>query len=398
MKSGKLLLLVLQLSLASGCGGGGSGSPVTLPTTPPSPTAANVLNVTVNGSLCSSGSYPNKACVSVTVCSPGTSTCQTINDILLDTGSAGLRIFKQALTVPLTPINAGTGSLAECIQFADGRSDWGPVQTASVILGNEPAVQVPIHVIEATFGSLPGTCVSPETSPQVAGFNGILGVGLFAQDCGAECAARAGTGIYFSCSGVSCIGAAVPLASQVQNPVALLPLDNNGVIVQIPAVPAAGEAFVNGQVVLGIGTQSNNTPSGVTAYPASAFGDFTTVFNGVTYTSFIDSGSNGLFISAPPSQLPVCSAPNAGWFCPPSTTSFTATNTGATGSPSEQVSFKIGNATALFSISSNHVFAELGGPSPSGFDWGLPFFYGRNVFFGIEGKSSSLGSGPYWAY
>jgi len=75
-----------------------------------------------------------------------------------------------------------------------------------------------------------------------------------------------------------------------------------------------------------------------------------------------------------------------------------AANTGATGSPSGSISFYIGNATNLFNSNnaSNSVFAELGGTSPqgSGFDWGLPFFFGRPVFVGIEGT----GSGPYWAY
>jgi hypothetical protein len=257
---------------------------------------ANVLPITVNGSLCSSGSYTNKPCVSVTICTPGTSTCQVVTDLLLDTGSYGLRIFKQALTVSLPQTTIGSGSLAECVQFGDGSSDWGPVQMASVILGNEPAVQVPIQVIDATFGTRSTGCQNADASPAVAGFNGILGVGLFPQDCGSLCVSSINNNIYSVCTGASCTASTVPLTSQVQNPVALLPVDNNGVLVQLPAVPLGGVPSVNGSLVLGIGTQSNNTPSAVTAYPANSLAEFDTTFNGVTYTnSFIDSGSNGLF-------------------------------------------------------------------------------------------------------
>src|SRR5664280_392000 len=152
----------------------------------------NVLAVTVNGSLCSSNSYPNKPCVSVTVCSPGTSTCQTIDDILLDTGSYGLRIFKSLLTgISLTQVISGSGSLTECVQYADGSADWGPVQTADVVLGNEPAVRVPIQIIDSTFSGYNSCSLNGQytldTSPSEAGFNGILGVGLFAEDCGSGC-------------------------------------------------------------------------------------------------------------------------------------------------------------------------------------------------------------------
>jgi len=32
------------------------------------------------------------------------------------------------------------------------------------------------------------------------------------------------------------------------------------------------------------------------------------------------------------------------------------------------------------------------------FDWGLPFFYGRNVYAAIEQQSTPGGVGPYFAY
>jgi hypothetical protein len=336
----------------------------------------------------------------VTVCTPGTTTCQTVNDILLDTGSYGLRIFKQVLTsVSLTQVPSGPGSLAECVQFADGSADWGPVQTADVILGNEPAVRVSIQVIDSTFGTVPTGCGTPDTSPSDALFNGILGVGLFAQDCGSRCVSSASNGRYYTCSGTSCTGAAVPLADQVWNPVALLPQDNNGVIVQLPSISANGVPSVNGSLILGIGTQSNNTVPGVTSFPANQSGNFTTKFNSTSLThSFIDSGSNGLFFP-PTSQLPICSI---AWFCPsPAPLSLSATNTGAFGSPSGDVPFQIGNfQSLLLSNPSSKVFPDIGGSFPNQFDWGLPFFFGRNVHVGIDGKPSpSLGAtGPFWAY
>ena len=399
MKSGRIRFFILILGLLIGCGGGGGSGSSGGGGAPPA--ANNVLLVTVNGSLCSNNSSLNKACVSVTVCTPGTATCQTINDIVLDTESFGLRVFKQALNVSLAQVSSGSGLLAECIQFADGSSEWGPVQTASVILGNEPAVQVPIQVIDSTFGTpVSSQCGIPDPSPSVAGFNGILGVGLFAHDCGAGCTNSANNGRYYNCSGSgsgsNCTGTAVALDSQVQNPVALLPQDNNGVIVQLPSVPVGGSPSVNGSLVLGIGTQSNNMPSGVTAYTVDQFGEFSTTFNGTSYLGFIDSGSNGLFFST--TLLADCPAPNPVWFCPSSTVGLSATNTGASGSPSTAVSFQIGNFDSLLS-SSNRAFADIGGPGPPGiFDWGLPFFFGRNVFVGLEGKGSTLGTGPYWAY
>lgn len=373
-------------------------------------TVDNVLSITVNGSLCSpatSSSYINKPCVSVTVCTPGSTTaCNTINDILLDTGSYGLRIFSQALTISLTQVLASNGGLlAECASFGDGSSVWGPVQLADVILGNEPAVRVPIQVIDSAFGTVPNACDTPDTLPSEAGFTGILGVGVFNEDCGPGCQSIVDNENYYSCSGSNsssnCIGAAVALTDQVQNPVTSLPTDNNGVIVELPSVPQEGMSSANGNLVLGIGTQSNNAPSGVEAYETDDVGEISTEFPvpGSIYTSIIDSGSNGLFF--PPSSasiLPLCSSSNSGgWFCPLIVTNFSAVNSGASGSTSATVPFQIGNFNTLTSSDYN-VFSDIGAELPNMFDWGLPFFFGRFVYAGIEGQASSLGTGPYFAY
>jgi hypothetical protein len=360
---------------------------------------ANVMAITVDGSLCSpatSANYFNKPCVSVTVCNPGTSTCQTVTDILLDTGSYGLRIFKQAIpNLTLPEVASGAGSLASCIHFADQSSVWGPIKLASVQLGNEPAVQMRIQVIDASFapGLIPSSCAGADPDPASAGYAGILGVGVFAEDCGSRCASSAANGIYFSCTGSSCSGTTVSTANQVPNPVARLAQDNNGMLVKLPGVPLGGVSSLDGSIIFGIGTQANNTPGSPTVLPTDQAGEFTTAFSGDNDSSFLDTGSNGLFFRNA-SSLPLCAAPNAAWYCPPTTTSLAATAVGAGGSPSVAIQFNIGNFGNLLT-GPNLVFSEIGGPSDFGFDWGLPFFLGRNVFVGINGRSSSLGTGPY---
>ena len=360
---------------------------------------ANVLPITVNGALCSSATsagYFNKPCVSVTICLPGTATCQTVNDILLDTGSYGLRIFNSAIPgLTLPQVASGSGSLAECINFGDGSSIWGPIQLASVQLGSEAPVQVPIQVIDNSFGT-PASCGTPDPDPVTAGYTGILGIGPFAQDCGASCVNLRRNGMYFSCTGSSCSGTAVTLADQVQNPVASLPVDNNGLLVQLPGAQPGGATSLTGSLILGIGTQANNTPASPTVFPNDQSGNLGTVFEGVSSdNSFLDTGSNGLFF--PSTLLPLCSGSDSSWYCPPSTQLLPATITGTSGSPSAAVSFDVGNFSTLFS-SNNQVFSEMGGTAlaGAGFDWGLPFFLGRSVFIGIGG--SSLGNGPFVAY
>ncbi|HEY8270190.1 MAG TPA: DUF3443 family protein, partial [Pseudobdellovibrionaceae bacterium] len=155
---------------------------------------ANVMKLTVG---CS---YINQPCVSVTICEPGTSNCQTIDKILLDTGSYGLRVFSSLVNINLPQKTISGGDLAECISYADGSSNWGPIKTADVVLGSLKAPGIPIQTIDSTYATLPSDCTKPDTNPSTAGYNGILGVGIFTEDCGAGCATVQNNRIYFACN------------------------------------------------------------------------------------------------------------------------------------------------------------------------------------------------------
>ena len=66
------------------------------------------------------------------------------------------------------------------------------------------------------------------------------------------------------------------------------------------------------------------------------------------------------------------------------------------------VDFSVDNAANLLA-SGDAALSTLAGPQPAvadGFDWGLPFFYGRNVYVAIDGATmpSNLPPGPWWAY
>ncbi len=76
----------------AGCGGGSSKSSNS--GSPPNTIASsggNVAPIAVNGGPV--GNYVDGAFASVTLCVPGTSSCQTIGGVLVDTGSSGLREY-----------------------------------------------------------------------------------------------------------------------------------------------------------------------------------------------------------------------------------------------------------------------------------------------------------------
>jgi hypothetical protein len=183
--------------------------------------------------------------------------------------------------------------------------------------------------------------------------------------------------------------------------------DNNGTIIELPGISNTGAPTVSGSLVFGIGTQSNNGLKGATPLTADANGNFGAQFNGTQYTAFIDSGTNILgILDAGTLGIPTCASPNDSFYCPGAPNNnalnlrnLTAINFDSLGDQST-VNFGIANAEFLFGSNggANFAFNDLGGPNSGMFDWGLPFFYGRNVFTAIENQNTPIGAGPFFAY
>jgi hypothetical protein len=335
---------------------------------------------------------------SVTVCQAGTGNCATVDDIQVDTGSNGLRILASALpaSIALPAVPSGSGVTGECAAFGSGYA-WGAVRTADVRMAGQLAASIPIELIaDATLPAVPADCASAGPAMQtVAGMrgNGILGVGLFTSDCGGACASAALPRWYYRCSAAgNCVASTQPLAQQVTNPVSRFALDNNGVVIDLPAIADTGAPSVSGSLIFGIGTQGNNALGGASVVKANAMNGYVvTTQNGQTYAqSYIDSGSNGIFF--PDAQLQRCGY----WYCPGSPQTANAVIAGTNGS-SSTVSFEIGNSVQLFG-SSNNAFDNLAGVAARSFGWGLPFFFGRRVYTAIASRDTSAGPGPYYAF
>jgi hypothetical protein len=432
-----LLLILATVGLAS-CNGGGNSSNGSTPTPPV--TLENSMAVIVDGGpaavVAADGPIPNILYATVTVCVPGSTTnCQTIDHIQIDTQSVGLRLLRAVLNDTFasalkSTVDASTGNpVLECIPFADGYS-WGPVSTVDLSLSTtEKASALPMHLIEdpQTYNipDVPSDCVNqagqpvPENTPAAFGANGILGVGTLLQDCGSFCAIHVLPASYYECTGNftngACTGTTISVAAQIQNPVGVLAgSDNNGVLIQLPAVTAPGAVTVAGTMYLGVGTQTNNhLPSASSVLPVdTTFGQFVAVtYGGTTVTGgAFDAGSSAFFFTAANRTLiPVCrQAGYSDFYCPTSTQMVATTVQGEVnpdgpgiGTP-VNVNFNVDNAFSLFNSAasaSDLALPTLAGTNgPGSFVYGLPYFYGRSMSVVFETRSSPdvpSQTGPY---
>jgi hypothetical protein len=371
------------------------------------------------------GNSANLAFVSVTICQPGTTVCQTVDHVQVDTGSSGLRILQSAIPSLVLPtlMDTSTGNVIDnCVQFADTSYLWGAVQQADIKIGGEVASQALMQTISSSNSGIPTACSNGgtinENTATLLGANGIIGVGVEPTDCYVQglinlCdnSVQAPVPAYFSCPSSGCGSSDSPIAinatSQVANPVVLFNIDNNGVVIQFPPVVSSAPTL-SGSLIFGIGTTGNNSLGSATVF-GMANNSFITLTNDGQnlISSVIDSGSNALFF---PSALPTC-ADAAFFYCPAVLTPDTATNEGYPNqTPINVVNFNVDNADTLFNTG-NNAFGTLAGPNGTPFtcntstgsgscqfDWGLPFFFGRTVFTAIDNAPVEAGFGPFWAY
>ncbi len=366
------------------------------------------------------------------------------------------------LLAKLPNVSTTSSPVAECYPFVLNYV-WGGVHSADVKMGGlnnagEVATAVPILVMDDS--SIPSTAPTSCTANAVGsemttvaelGANGLIGVGNYQYDCdfpGAPTGIGSGTygigaanpcsstgvnttppDMYYTCSGSTCTASLVPATQQIRNPVSMFTGDNNGVILELPtAATGVGAATASGALVFGIGTESNNAmnnndvvlPIDLT-YADPAWLGVTTVFNGTSYPnansttstgSYLDSGSNAIFfLDAPTTGITDCPTSYDYFYCPKNTETFTALNESTSGSKS-QFQFNVSDATTLLS-GSYTAFSDLTGPNTAGtglnsstelsdqyFAWGLPFFYGRNVYTSIWGMTQPSGvpAAPWWSY
>jgi hypothetical protein len=402
-----ILLTTIFCLIQVACGGGGSDSGnAPVPTAGAGGTSQTTTLKNFQSLIVETGpaNLVNVLTTTVTICNPGDTTrCASIDHVLVDTGSTGLRILSSAIPAGLqlpqkTTVNGS--ALVECTQFADGYS-WGPIKAADLKLGGETISSLSIQIIgDPNFRAVPSDCSSTGPSENTVadfGSNGVIGIGNFIADCGSGCATNTFNRFYYSCNATDCIPTALPVAQQLQHPVALLANHNNGVLLRLPTVPKEGAISAPGTMIFGIGTAPNNGLGNAGIYNLdSTTGTVPISVNGVFYpNSFIDSGSNAVFFSSP--NTPVCAS---GFYCPASPFTSTFGIRGSNGT-NTSTNFLVSNADTFFRLHPDFgVAPSLAGNAfgTQSVDLGLPFFFGRNVYTAIEGKTTPAGLGPYVAF
>jgi hypothetical protein len=178
--------MVLCLLLVA-CGGGGSPLPQSPDVALDNPgSGANIMKVYVDAGP--NRNEVNRLYTDITICQPGTNNCQTIDQVLVDTGSTGLRILASEINSTLvpTPLMNDGQRLLNCVQFLDGSHGWGPMARVDLKLGGETIANLPVQLMgDADYASTASNCgaaVDALINASELGAKAVLGISYFTND------------------------------------------------------------------------------------------------------------------------------------------------------------------------------------------------------------------------
>ena len=392
--------------------------------------SGNVAPLVIDGFPCAAGgtaggaNNANVPYVSVKICAPGSTTnCQIIDHVIVDTGSAGLRIASTALASNLQPgsglptvagRNAAT-SLAECETYVASYV-YGPVVSADVYIAGKLVKNTNMQVFGAPGYQVPAACSNQggtETdTTQAFNGNGLIGVSFDLLDNYA---------MYFDCQN-SALGQCTSNTSYagLPNIVSQFSSDNNGVVLALPSVPSTGLSTPTvGTLTFGVSTQANNTPAVSTlAIINDNLGEFAAKVGNTWYSAYIDSGTDLMYFNDNTNtNLTLCSSKgvNAGLYCPaqPQNIPVSFANYASAGKTPVAIgamTYQVANADVI-NTPSAIVFSNVAGPiagsttlSATTMAFGLSSFYGHNMYFlfnsmsapgtGLGGTASTTVTGP----
>jgi hypothetical protein len=452
----RLLLALICSTLITACGGGGGatqGQLTTAASTSPGSTTAGTTNpgtaggtttgsgTTTNGNTGtgtaappdpqtgsgSAGTTPvirnntvpvsvqasqtgdfNRPFVSVTVCVPGTNECQTIDRVLLSTSSTGLvlsaGVLRPSMNLPQLKDQSGKAAgrclLAGTADSA-GKYDsvaWVGVRKADIKLADMVASSLSIELMnDQALPSIPDICRSgADTLTTDLGFNGMLGLRHLDADCGAGCSIQVSAiPRYYGCDAFACAGVTMPIESQVRNPVALFEQGyNNGFSLSLPASEGVSNSVLQGSLVFGIGTQSNNQLGNAKVYRFDNTSYLTAFYNGTQFRALPDTAYRSIRVHD--SSIPQCSSTTVNpYFCPTTQQPLSISLLAANGSR-EMLDVPIVRppSSTAYQVSSFGRYGAVDEP----LILGVPFYFGRTVFTAIEGRSTSAGTGPFIAF
>ncbi|OIQ79524.1 hypothetical protein GALL_387300 [mine drainage metagenome] len=345
----------------------------------------------------------NTPFVDVTVCDAAQS-CRTVPNVIVDTGSTGLRLYRGALDgLELEAVTTPDDRpLSDWSKFGE-RYLWGAIHRAHVRIGQVTTTQaIPIEIYDrpTPFERLPDAYMQGDSREWIIRTgNGILGISTSPREAGSYCVERAAGGVQ---SAPQWEWVLVDEGRQLANPIAYFPEPyNNGSVIQLPAVDArAVGAKVQGWLGLGLGTPTDALfAPGVRVLWSELDKDgyFPLTIGERRLDVMLDSGTNLLALDLDHLDIPCRGAGDDRYDAPIATPIELTAKCGGRQFRLEQPLY-VGPADAT--LCGNLGYAVLPTMALAS-RWtngrntlGIPFFYGRTVATGLRGTVNPFAQAP----